>query len=320
MDEKSSGGIRRVTRKDRKRKIETSKLEFPPDDLAYAPPESQPDAPAPVDNLPDWLSTIAQPETSAPDVEASIEEAAVEIAAVVPPLTTQPQPERFPPLDYPSEPRRAVPPRPAVQAVPPRRNTCLFNLLTLVFLLLTVAALGWIALVWTNPYTPLNPLAPFTPLPVIITTTPLPTLSPTPAPTDTLAPTATFTPLAVVVTDSPFAFVMADTGVVYAPNGNGQGCAWASIAGSVTDSNGAPLNDYQVRVEGEDFSPQPVRTGAALTYGAGGFEMPLGDVPRAGDYTVQLLDPDGSPVSDTYTVTTRADCDANVAIVSFVGQ
>lgn len=310
MDEKSSGGIRRVTRKDRKRKLETGKLEFPPDDLAYAPPELvKPEAPA--ENLPDWPP--AQPEAPAPDAEASVEEAAVEAAP-------RPRAERFPPLEFPTEPRRAAPPRPTSKAAPPRRNTCLFNVLTLVFLLLTAAAVGWIALVWTNPYTPLNPLAPFTPLPVVITTTPLPTLPPSPAPTDTPEPTATFTPLAVVVTRSPFPFVLAETGVLYAPNGNGQGCAWASIAGSVTDTNGAPLNDYQIRIEGTDFAPQPVRSGAALTYGAGGFEMPLGDAPRDGAYTIQLLDPDGSPVSDTYPVTTRADCDANVAIVSFVGQ
>ncbi|MBI5667186.1 MAG: hypothetical protein HZC41_04190 [Chloroflexi bacterium] len=312
MSEQQPGGIRRVTRKDRKRKIETGKLEFPPDDLRYAPQDAvEPAADAaPVEP--------AAPPPGEPDVEASIEEAAVETA----PVTPAPPAERFPPLEYPPE---AAPParqRPAATA-PPRRNPCLYNLLTLVFLLLTVAVIGWIALVWTNPYTPLNPLAPFTPLPVIITTTPLPatpTLSPTPSPTDTLEPTPTFTPLALAATRSPFPFVLVDTGMVYAPNGNGQGCAWASIAGSVTDANGAPLNDYQIRVEGDDFTPQLVRSGAALTYGAGGFEMPLGDAPRDDEYRVQLLDPDGSPVSDTYTVTTRADCDANVAIVSFVGQ
>ena len=86
------------------------------------------------------------------------------------------------------------------------------------------------------------------------------------------------------------------------------------------DKNGAPVNDYQIRVAGTDFAPQPVRSGAVSTYGAGGFEVPLGDAPRDGSFTVQLLDPDGNPVSETYTVTTRAACDANVALVSFVGQ
>lgn len=314
MSEKDSGNIRRVTRKDRKRKIETSKLEFPPDDLRYAPPESVEPAAETIPEAP--VESAAPP--GEPDVEASIEEAVV--------IETAPETlpaERFPPLEFSS----GKPGQPQVNAapktVPPRRNPCLYNVIALFFLLATVVAVAWVVLVWNNPYTPLNPLAPFTPLPIIVTTTPLPptpTVPPTLGPTDTLEPTATFTPLAVLSTRSPFAFVMADTGVVYTPNGNGQECAWASIAGSVTDSNGAPLNDYQVRVEGEDFSPQPVRTGATLTYGAGGFEMPLGDAPRDGDYTIQLLDPDGSPVSDTYTVTTRADCDANVAIVNFVGQ
>ena len=308
MSDKGSGNIRRVTRKDRKRKLETGELEFPPDDLRYAPPEQPAEAaPEKPDSFP-----------GEPDVEASIEEAVV--------VETAPETlpaERFPPLEFPSDETYQPVERPAVAHAPPRRNPCLYNLIALFFLLATVVAVAWVVLVWNNPYTPLNPLAPFTPLPIIITTTPLPatpTIPPTPGPTATLEPTATFTPLAVVATRSPFPFVMADTGVVYTPNGNGQECAWASIAGSVTDSNGAPLNDYQVRVEGEDFSPQPVRTGATLTYGAGGFEMPLGDAPRDGEYTIQLLDPDGSPVSDTYTITTRADCDANVAIVSFVEQ
>lgn len=314
MSEEQPGGIRRVTRKDRKRRIEPGKLEFPPDDLRYAPPGAAESA----ESAPEVPLEPAAPPDGEPDVEASIEEAAVETAPVLPP----PPAERFPPLEYPPEqpPSR---PRAAELPAPPRRNTCLLNLISALFLLATVVVIAWVALVWANPYTPLNPLAPFTPLPVLITTTPLPpapTLSATPAPTGTLEPTATFTPLAIEPTRSPFPFVLANAGIVYAPNGNGQECAWASIAGSVTDSSGAPLNDYQIRVEGDDFSPQPVRSGAALTYGAGGFEMPLGDAPRDGEYTIQLLDPDGSPVSATYPITTRAACDANVAIVSFVGQ
>lgn len=317
MSEKESGGIRRVTRKDRKRKLETGDLIFPPEE-----PEAEAAAP-------DVPETAAAPEPEAA-VEKPVEEpaeAAAETAIFEPPVETETLPPaaqvgRFPPLAF--EPERAPEPgsrpQPARAGSPPRRgNTLLPNLISLLFMLATLVAIGWFALVWSNPYTPLNPFPPYTPLPVIITTTPLPptpTLSPTPAPP---TPSPTFTPLPVeaLATSAPFPFALVDAGVVYAPNGNGQGCAWASLAGSVTDAGGGPLDGYQVRVSGDGLE-QAVFTGAALTYGPGGFELPLGEAPRAAEYTVQLFDPDGAPVSDVYRIVTRADCDGSVAIISFV--
>ncbi|NWG15021.1 MAG: hypothetical protein HXY41_00155 [Chloroflexi bacterium] len=302
MSAKEPGGIRRVTRKDRKRRLETGELIFPPEAEAAPDEPEKPAAPEATDETPADAPVMAAVEP--PSVEAT--------PAPV-------HPGRFPPLAFEPE-REPERPRRAPAAAPPRRaNSLLPNLISILFIVATLVVAGWFVLVWNNPYTPLNPFPPYTPLPLIITTTPLPappTLSPTPAPP---TPSLTFTPLPVeaFATAAPFPFALVETGVVYTPNGNGEGCAWASLAGSVTDVSGAPLDGYQVRVSGEGLE-QTVFTGAALTYGPGGFELPLGEAPRAAEYSVQLFDPDGAPVSDVYRVLTRADCDGNVAIISFV--
>jgi|FLYN01.1.fsa_nt_gi hypothetical protein len=272
-------GVRRVGRKDRKKTIETRGPLFPPE------------------------------EEFAPEAEEDDEK---------PPVLITPPEERFPPVN-PLAPPQPLPTREH------KRSALLPNLVAILFVIATLAAIGLFALIWTNPYTPLNPLAPPTPLPIIITATPLPataTLPPTPGPTasftplppeaigPTALPPATFTPAL-------FPFTLAESGVVYVPNANGEGCNWSSIAGSVTDLQGQPLNGYGVRVRGENRD-ETVFSGSAITFGPGGFELFLNGTPLAGEYTVQLLSPSGAPVSDEYPVSTRTSCEQNVAIVSFV--
>lgn len=73
----------------------------------------------------------------------------------------------------PSQARRpASTPRP--QPKPKRRakNAALYNLIALLFLLLTVGAVLYFAFLWENFRSPLNPFAPPTPLPIIVTATP----------------------------------------------------------------------------------------------------------------------------------------------------
>ncbi len=266
-DDDSRGLIRRVSRRDRKRKLEMRAPLFPPEDDALADPEA---------------------------------------TRVVPPA------ERFPPLPVHQE----APPRPSESkpAAPRRRSgrACLPNLVALFFLAATAAAAAVFVIIWVDPFTPLNPFPPFTPLPIFVTTTPLPERAP-PA-----APTATFTPLAVIPpSPAAYPFQLDPAGVVYAPNGNGQGCAWSSIAGTVTDAAGAPLAGYGVRVAGPERT-DTVYSGSARTFGDGGYELFLNSVPQETAYTVQLLDPQGNPVSEAYPVVTAAACERNVAIVSFV--
>ncbi len=278
------GGVRRVGRKDRKKTIETRGPLFPPEEDFILEPEDE--------------------------------------IGEQPPVVATPPAERFPPVN----PNAGT----AGESPAPIRlhSTFLPNLITTVFVIATVGAIGLFAIIWLNPYTPLNPLAPPTPLPIIITTTPLPataTVPPSPG------PTASFTPLSpeelgitleappppATFTPALFPFTVAEPGVVYVPNANGEGCNWSSIAGSVTDLQGQPLNGYGIRIQGNNRE-DTVFSGSALTFGPGGFELPLNGVPLAGDYTVQLLSPSGAPVSDEYPVSTRTSCEQNVAIVSFV--
>lgn len=93
-----------------------------------------------------------------------------------------------------------------------KRNSPVYDVITALFVVLTVAALGLILLVWRDPQTPLNPFPPPTLPPRVVlptatltptpTDTPLPTSTPTasPTPTATATATATATPTA---TDTP---------------------------------------------------------------------------------------------------------------------
>ncbi len=176
--------------------------------------------------------------------------------------------------------------------------------------------IGVFTLIFVNPQTPLNPFPPFTPIPILITATFLPptaTLEPSPG------PTLTFTPLPVeaFATSSPFPFIAANNGAVFAPNANDQGCNWASIAGSVSDLVDAPLDGYGIRVRGDNLD-ETIFSGATQSFGPGGFELFLNGAPSAATYTVQLLSPQGAPLSAEYPVTTRATCEENVALISFI--
>lgn len=127
-----------------------------------------------------------------------------------------------------------------------------------------------------------------------------------------------FTPAAG--TEGLYPFVLAATGVIYIPNANSSACNWASIAGTVSDNSGLPINGYRIRITSPDDPglDETIFSGSTLTFGPGGYELPLGGAPVAGDYRVRLLDARGAPVSPEYAVRTRAECDGNVALVNFV--
>lgn len=290
QDERAAGAVRRFGRKDSKRRLDPRGPLIPPD----------------------W-------DDGDDDAETVLGEAIQPPAA--PPAPEMPAPravdaERFPPL-APSPVEPAPPPRPGPGRAPRRRSPCLYNFLTVVFLLATLAAIALIAIITVNPYSPLNPFPPFTPLPIFITTTPLP---PTATDLPTPEPSATFTPLPLeaLATAAPaFPFTVANDGALFMPNTNSEGCNWSSIAGSVTDASGAGLNGYGVRIAGGGLD-ETVFSGAAPIFGPGGFELFLNGVPLEQTYTVQLLDEAGAPASPAVSVTTRANCQQNVAILSFV--
>ncbi len=189
-----------------------------------------------------------------------------------------------------SEPRPKSTPTTSRRPVP-RKSNRHANLISLLFALLTVLMLAYLALLWVDPFTPLNPLPPFTPLPLIITATPPP------------VPTAT----PVLGSQS---FALSPDGVRYAAHRSG--CAWSGVAGEVRG-----VGRYQVRITNPTLEAI-VYSGTALSYGVGGYELQLFDAPLQGTVTVQLFGAEGVPASDGVRVELRPTCEENLAIVNFV--
>ncbi len=253
-----------------------------------------------------------------------------------------PEPASGPPSVLPEEPpvpESSTEPIPnrvrrqPVRVVTRKRRAWPYNLAALFFLSLACGAVGYFAAIWVNPYGALNPFPPLTPLPVGVsmtpTITPIPTSTETPTPAPTLTPSLTPTPeptqpptptdpLEAATGAGSFAPVESGgRSVVFIANLESRGgCAWQSVAGTVTDVNGSPLNDYRVRVLG-DGADATTTSGSAPGYGPGGFEVQLGSEAVEGQVAVQLLDPAGSPVSDVVTVPTSARCDWNISIIRF---
>ncbi len=295
-NQSGSADVRRVSRKDRKKSLDTGKLTFPPD-LPLPESEALPDQPA--ESLPP--APVVKPPP--------------------PPAMTE---ERYPPL-YPDE----APPAPPTAASPRRRSTWRYNLATFFFVLASCGMCSYYTLIALDPYTPLNPLPPFTPVPLVITTTPLPaTATPTLTPTitPTLEPTGTFTPLPAELlptratfTPAPFPFTISNENVQYERNLTDEGCDWVSIAGTVRGLQGEILNGYGVRIRGEGLD-RTVYTGGAdtLFFEPGEFELQVGDAAIVAPFTAQLLSPEGEVISEEYLVVTSDQCSQNVALINFV--
>ncbi|WP_119065472.1 hypothetical protein [Aggregatilinea lenta] len=200
-----------------------------------------------------------------------------------------------------------------------------------------------------TPSASVTPLPSDTPTPSI---TPTPSDTPTPTPTETVSPTpvlsgatpfgpqststpGTLSPASLPLDDgsgntvdgepvrtpipqptrSEFPFTASE--VRYEANANDDGCAWLSVAGSVSDLVGDPLPGLAVQIQGTDFN-QVQFAGNASEWGLAGFEFKVGTTPESGEYTLQLLGATGAAVSDAVTVETGDSCTTNVAVVEFV--
>jgi hypothetical protein len=279
--------IRRVNQRGRKERIESSGDPFPPDDA--------PDLPA--------LDLSALPQLD--DAQDLAELASLPMGLIARPLPITPEEERFPPIAPTlAEPSPPAPIRPPV--APAVRPMWAYHLITWLSLVASLAVCGVYTAIWLNPYSALNPAPPPTPY-IIITATPASVVIVTP----TLAPADS--------APSKYPFRLIEAGIAYVPNGNGRACAWASIGGTVTRTDGTPLNGYRITIRTATTS-DTVFSGGALTFGAGGYEYPIASAPQANAYSVQLFSPQGAPLSDEVRVETRATCEENVALVSFVGE
>ncbi|MHC1740701.1 MAG: hypothetical protein AB9897_06270 [Anaerolineaceae bacterium] len=229
-----------------------------------------------------------------------------------------------------------------------RQSTLIWNIFTAVFIIASVIAVSYFAVLFANPGTLLNPFPPPT-LPALIQ---LPTSTPTivklpatwtPSPTNTSAPTASPTQMEVTVTlppgttatpytvdnnaKNPFASkgqpaTFANT--LYHSNSD---CNWQGIAGQVWDIQGRPLVGYILHLTGSynGKSLDQKRTlsgGAQAYYGDSGYEfvLEIGSPPidSTGLISIQLEDQSGSIVlSNKVTLNTYADCSKNLVMVNF---
>jgi len=232
-------------------------------------------------------------------------------------------------------------------------SSLIWNVLTVLVLLMVVCLVGGFLLILMNPNSQLNLFPPPT-LPATIsfptatatsqyvlpaTWTPAPTLEPTltdtPAPSSTPAPTETpfslftLTPTtASGATEAPaeFPFIVGPgtpvgtSSLAFHPEA---GCNWMGVAGQVFDLSGAPVSGQQVRVGGTLLGASIDMlslTGLTTAYGNNGFyEFTLGEKPviSTGTLWVQLIDQSGLPMSDKIYFDTYDACDKNLIFVNF---
>ncbi len=232
-----------------------------------------------------------------------------------------------------------------------RTSNLIWNVLTMLVLLATIALAGMILSIFLNPYSAFNPFPPptppvllqlptLTPTPLVIfepTWTPVPSLTPTatftPRPTETLIPTETPFPLFTPTTSStgsapassmPFIVAqgspVAISSAAFYPE---LGCNWMGVAGQVLDLSGAPVATGVViqlsGVLGGQFLEMTSLTGVAPQYGPAGYEFFLLDKPIASNRTlwVQLLDQAGLPMSEKIYFETFDACEKNLIYINF---
>ena len=255
------------------------------------------------------------------------------------------------------QPETIEPPKPLAPQEPRKpRDTkrILWNVLTLLVLLLTLCACCYFIAVFASPNSSINPFPPEEQAGILVlptaTWTPLslgatwtPSVTPPPVQQPTLRPT--FTPIFTntpikLYTDTP-----TETGTpedTLTPTPEPTGCTVHSdrqVRGqfyhapgislrllrrrrAVFDLQGNPFKGMVVKVEGSaggKFYSELRISGTVHAYGPSGFEFALGSKPAdsSGTMTVQLLDQAGLPLSGVTAFDTYADCTKNLPIVRF---
>ena len=221
-----------------------------------------------------------------------------------------------------------------------------WDILSILVLLLTVCLVGYFALIFVNPTSQLNFLPPgagpfgnhiptftVTPLQLQATWTPSPTIAVTPSdtPRPTITPLPTNTPFSLVpptktpkpspTPKAPFSapsVTLVESTVIH-PD---LACNWAGIGGTVVDANNSPVIGTVVvlrgTLNGSTIEQQTV-SGINKEYGPSGFEFVLGSAPVESNKTlyVQLVDQQNIPLSDPVQIVTSSDCNKNLVMVRF---
>lgn len=222
----------------------------------------------------------------------------------------------------------------------------IWDMLSILILILTACLLGYFALVFINPQSSLNIMPPggglFSNPPPTLTVTPLkleptwtasPTLvltpSDTPRPTLTPIPTNTSfslvpptkTPKPTKTPRAPFSAVSVSQveSTLIHPELT---CNWAGIGGTVVDANNSPVIGTVVILRGTlngSTMEQQTVSGINKEYGPSGFEFVIGNAPVASNKTlyVQLVDQQNIPLSDPVQITTSSECGKNLVMIRF---
>lgn len=239
----------------------------------------------------------------------------------------------------------------------PAKLEKLWNGLTLVALLATLAAVVVILVIYNDPKSVVNPFPPPAlpeeiVLPTATATQPptlTPTLPPASTPTTQITPAATDLPstipsptvevLVIPVTPSPiqplqptleepqpnrFAFELqsppqALSANLYVPD---RDCSWMGVAGRVFDIDGRPVKGIRVAVTGYlGFNKIDLLSlsGTALQYGPSGYEFTLSDTSIASTrrLSIQLFDQSDLPLSPKISFDTYAECEINLILIDF---
>jgi len=223
------------------------------------------------------------------------------------------------------------------------RSMQLWDILSILVLILTLCIAGYFVVIFLNPESSFNILPPggfgprvptstTTPIGLEATWTPSPTLELTPSntPRPTFTPFFTSTSFSLVpptktpkptsTPKAPFgATVQQVESTVIHPELD---CTWAGIGGTVVDSNNSPVIGTVVVLRGTlngKTIEEPTVTGINKEYGPSGFEFVIGNAPVESKNTlyVQLVDLQNIPLSDKVFVTTSSDCSKNLVIVRF---
>jgi len=226
---------------------------------------------------------------------------------------------------------------------PQSRPMQMWDILSILVLILTACVGAYFVYIFITPATPLNlfppggrgpqaPAATVTPLQLEATWTASPTLELTPSdtPRPTFTPFFTNTPFSLVpptktakptsTPKAPFtASVASLESTIIHPD---LACNWAGIGGTVVDANNSHIIGTVVvlrgTLNGSTIEHQTV-SGINKEYGPSGFEFVLGNAPIASNKTfyVQLVDQQNIPLSDPVPITTSTDCSKNLVMVRF---
>ncbi len=218
----------------------------------------------------------------------------------------------------------------------------LWDLLSILVLLVTICIGAYFLLIFMNPMSQLNLLKPVDPnAPPTWTPTPLqleptwtasptiePTVTETPRPTFTPLPSPTFfslvpptkTPVPTSTPKAPFSgsFTSIASTIIHPESA----CNWLGVGGTVVDTNNSDVIGIPIRLVGTLNGKRIEMTtvsGTSSSYGKSGFEFFLGPVPLAsnGTLSIQMFDLSSIPLSNNISISTFNDCSKNMTLVRF---